>query len=280
MNGRGAALERWTEVCGSPQCRTGWLQLWRSRSAPRLEGTWACSAGCMEAMVAAVVKGRITDWEAGAARRELRMPLGLVLLSRGWITRAELNAALAAQRTHGHGRIGEWLCRLSAVSEATIAKGLAAQWNCTALTAATEGLEVADGLAPGALLHRYGLVLMRHVASARLYLAGGGRAEYASARALEHMLEVPVEAAFLEDSVWRGHSQAISSPALAVPHASGAVVQIAQAIEHRRPAQARVVRVHDHLWLRMRHGRRRRPAPSVEDIVIPLRSQGEIVRAG
>ncbi len=282
---RGFALGPWTEVCGNPHCRTGWLQLWRSRSAPRLEGAWACSAGCMEAIAALVVKRCVADWEEGTAGRELLMPLGLVLLSRGWISRDELNSSLAAQRRYEKGKIGEWLRRLSGVSEATIAKGLAAQWNCTALTQAGSTLEPADHLVPPALLRQYDLVLIRHASSARLYLAGRSRAEYAAAQALQSMLQVPVETAFLEETAWLRHSQALANsgfadPGFAEPHPEGQAVQITQSIERRRPQSARVVRIHNQLWLRMWGARRMRSQGPVEDVVIPLRAQTGIVKTG
>jgi len=234
----------------------------------------------MEAIATLVVKHSIADWEQGTARRELLMPLGLLLLSRGWITRDELNAALAAQRQHGQGRIGEWLCRLGVLSEATVAKGLAAQWNCTALIALTGGIERADDLAPAALLDQYGLVLMRNTMNARLYLAGGSRAEYATARALERMLEVPVEPAFLEDAAWLRYSRSGTREPLDTPHSMGAAVAISQVIERHAPRDARVVRIHNHLWLRMYDGRRKRSPGHLEDVVVALRSHGEMVRAG
>jgi hypothetical protein len=268
---------RWTEECGNPDCRTGWLQLWRRRSTPRLEGMWGCSTACMELIATVVVKRSIEDWEHGTRRRELLMPLGLVLLSRGWITRDELNAALTAQRRYGEGRIGQWLCRLSALSEATLAKGLAAQWNCTALTAATAGIEKAEALVPSMLLDPYGLVLLRNTMNSRLYLAGSCRAEYAAGRALERMLNVPVEPAFLEDGVWRQHTRNRAAADHGAPPASGAVVEITQAVERGAPRQARVVRIHNHLWLRMFDVRRKRSVQSVEDVVIPLRTQAGVL---
>jgi hypothetical protein len=276
-----SVLDRWTQICGNAECRTGWLQIWRSRSTPRLEGAWACCAACMEVITTEAVNRSIADWQQGTARRELLMPLGLVLLSRGWITRDELKAALDAQRQQGCGRIGEWLCRLSALSQTSLAKGLAAQWNCTALTSLTSGIERADGVVPAALLDAYGLALVRDTTTSRLFLAGSSRAECAAARALEHMLNVPVEPAFLEDAVWLEHTRKTGEGSPATPPALGAVVEIARALERCAARDARIVRIHNHLWLRMFQPRRRKgSAEMFQDLVMPLQAEGAIVRAG
>ncbi len=233
----------------------------------------------MDAIAATQVKRCISDWEEGTARRGLLMPLGLVLLSRGWITRDELNGALAAQRLHGEGRIVESLNRLSGVSEATIAKALGAQWNCTALTGDGSGFELVDSLVPWDLLRAYDLLLLRYRGSARLYLVGQERAPHAAVQTLEHMLEQPVEAAFLEDRLWRELHRAAygNDPVLAssIKPQEGAAAYIAQTIEQSRPQYARVARLHDHLWLRMQGLRRKRMQAHVEDRIIPLRAQSD-----
>ena len=193
---------RWIDVCGNRECRTGWLQLFRSRSFPRFEGKWACSAACMERMIADAVRSQIESWEPAPAERALRMPLGLILLSRGWISHRELQEALAAQRQAQNGRIGEWLHRLHGISEETITKALGIQWSCTVLPSGMPGLEFARWLIPAFLRTRYDLAPLRQGSDRALYLAGKYRAEHAAARAMEYMLRERVHAAFLEDSAW------------------------------------------------------------------------------
>jgi hypothetical protein len=62
--------------------------------------------------------------------RQHRIPLGLVLLSRGFIDNQRLQAALQAQRQSRKGRVGEWLMQLGAVNEAQVTMALAIQWSC------------------------------------------------------------------------------------------------------------------------------------------------------
>lgn len=265
--------DRWTAVCGNRQCESGWLQLFRSRLFPRFEGKWACSALCMERVVADTVCSRIESWEPGIASRALRMPLGLILLSRGWITRQELQEALAAQRRAGEGRIGEWLGSLYGIQEATIAKALAIQWNCAVLPSGAAGVDFAPSLVPTFLRQHYGLALLRQQSGAAFYLAGKYSAEHAAAHAMEHMLGAPVQAAFLEDSVW---SAAESYPGDVMELHSGrdgVTAGISGMVEQWRPTDARLVRVHDHLWLRM--WIRRNRGTQIQDAVFPLRGGGD-----
>ena len=233
-----------------------------------------CGAGCMEQSVTDAVRGQIESWEPAPAERALRMPLGLILLSRGWIGHRELQEALAAQRSAGHGRIGEWLHRMHGVSEETVAKGLAIQWSCAVLPSGMPSLEPAPALIPAFLQKRYDFALLRQGPEATLYLAGRYRPEHAAARALEHMLREPVQAAFIEDAVWcRAEMDAADATQLATPGRDGAAAFVSELIERVRPCDARLVRVHDHLWLRMWLGKRGRRPAQVQDLVLPLQGR-------
>lgn len=265
------AASRWTETCANPECRTGWLRLFRSRAIPRFEEKWVCSATCMERVIADAVRGQIESWQPTPAERALRMPLGLILLSRGWISHRELQEALVAQRRAHEGRIGEWLHHLHGISEETIAKGLAIQWNCAVLPSGMPGLEPAPALLPAVLRRRYDLTLLRQGPDAALYLAGRYRPEHAAARAVQHMLREPVHAAFIEDGMWRLAEMDAGDAELEIPGRDGVAAYISELIERARPSDGRLVRVHDHLWLRLWMGRRGRRPMQVRDVVLPLR---------
>jgi hypothetical protein len=228
----------------------------------------------MERFVADAVRGQIDSWEPVAAARSLRMPLGLILLSRGWITHRELQDALTAQRSAGSGRIGEWLGRLHGTSEATIAKAMGIQWNCAVLRSGTPGIEFTTSLIPAFLCRRYGLALLRQRQDEVFYLAGKYRAEQAASRAVEHMLGAPVQAAFLEDSAWNSAGSDADDSVESDAGRDGIAACIAERVERSRPANARLVRIHHHLWLRMWLRRRERTA-QIEDAVFPLSSKRE-----
>lgn len=115
--------------CANPDCRPTSLlnNLGRRREGLTMDNHWYCSADCFEEGA----QGRLAelcrvDIPAEHSRR-FRIPLGLVLLSRGIINNVQLQAALAEQRTHG-GRIGEILVRSGCASEEQVTAGVAAQW--------------------------------------------------------------------------------------------------------------------------------------------------------
>jgi hypothetical protein len=228
----------------------------------------------MERMIADAVRSQIESWEPAPAERALRMPLGLILLSRGWISHRELQEGLAAQRQAQNGRIGEWLHRLHGISEETITKALGIQWSCTVLPSGMPGLEFARWLIPAFLRTRYGLAPLRQGSDRALYLAGKYRAEHAAARAMEHMLRERVHAAFLEDSAWSvADGDGADSTELHLPGRDGVVACIRELIEESRPSDARLVRVHDHLWLRMWLRSRGSHPVQIRDTVLPLRGR-------
>ena len=130
-------------------------------------------------------------------------------------------------------------------------------------------------LIPAFLQKRYGLALLRQGPDRTLYLAGKYRAEHAAARAMEHMLREPVHAAFLEDSVWNSaYADATDTTEVHLPGRDGVAACIAELMERSRPSDGRLVRVHDHLWLRIwLRGGARHPTRT-RDMVLPLRSPG------
>jgi hypothetical protein len=98
-----------------------------------MEGSHYCLDRCLDrALTDAFQRGRYAT-KRGAAPR--RIPLGLLLLSRDELTVQQLRTALEAQRSAGHGRIGEWLQTLGFVSEHQVTAALARQWSCPVLRA-------------------------------------------------------------------------------------------------------------------------------------------------
>src|ERR1700722_20054238 len=119
--------------CSNPNCGSSWLRLFRHRSVPVFEGKWTCSAECTESCVLSALRREIDGRSATREMHRHRIPLGLLMLERGWITREQLRAALRAQEAAGTGRIGEWLVEQHATDEATVTRALGLQWSCPIL---------------------------------------------------------------------------------------------------------------------------------------------------
>jgi hypothetical protein len=80
---RGAARSGLFETCANPGCGSGWLHLWRSRSAPVFEGGWSCSATCTAACMEAAVRRELEGRGSAQESHRHRIPLGLVMLEQG-----------------------------------------------------------------------------------------------------------------------------------------------------------------------------------------------------
>ena len=106
----------------------------------------ACTLERLQAAVSRELDGRGNAVE----KHRHRVPLGLLMLEQGWITRAQLRKALDAQRAASSGRLGEWLVQQHAVDEARVTRALGLQWSCPVLP-----LEAADAGSLTAVMPRY-----------------------------------------------------------------------------------------------------------------------------
>jgi Type II secretion system (T2SS), protein E, N-terminal domain len=246
----------WLETCANPECRTGWMQLWRRRTVPVFEGGWSCSPDCTEARVRAAVvregKGRVA---AGTVHRH-RIPIGLLMLEQGWITESQLRGALISQKQHG-GRLGGWLVRRQGVSEELVTRALALQWSCPVLSAGAHDPAKMAPLVPRLFVDAFGAVPLRLAAGKVLYLGFEDRLDPVLARALERMTGLRVECGVVTDAEFLPAQERMLGakyPAVELVEAVSEetlVRALARMIERARPVEAQLVRVHDFLWLRM-----------------------------
>ena len=264
------------ERCANPGCASGWLHLWRSRSAPMFEGGWNCSAGCTEERLSAAVRREFEGRWSGPAAYRHRLPLGLLMMEQGWITRAQLKQALEAQKAAGVGRLGDFLIRQRAASEQLVTRALSLQWSCPVLPLAFHDAESLSALMPRLFIDAFGALPLRVAAGRLLYLGFEERLDAVLALALERMSGLRVESGLVSSSEFRpAHErmlkagfarvqllEAVSEPAL--------VHALARAVERVRPVESRLVRVHDCLWLRMWKKADAGPVPgtgAVEDVI-------------
>ena len=126
-----AGWKRFLPELGLPSCpHANNRFLWRNKPAVLVNGTRYCIDKCLEhALVDSIA--RVTPLQMHSTAH--RVPLGLLLLSRGSLTEGQLRSALEMQRKEGHGYIGEWLQRLGYVSEEQITSAVARQWSCPIL---------------------------------------------------------------------------------------------------------------------------------------------------
>lgn len=273
--------------CGNPGCAMGWMRLWRSARSPRFEGQWACSPGCMRAMVAAVVR-RERGREVPAAYPH-RVPIGLMLLEQGEISEANLRMALAECRrqeeeTGEAVRLGAWLVGSGLLTEAALTRGLSAQWGCPAFSLANFRAEETAAVLPRLLGEAYGGVPVRASGGRGICLIFAGAVDRSLSYAVGRMTGLRVTAGVAGDREWKqaqeeyGKMPGPRVEFLEAADAGGLAGAMAGRIEKGKAAEALLVRVHEFWWLRL--WRRGTGEPGldgcgeVEDLVGTLRGSG------
>jgi hypothetical protein len=190
-------VERSARQCEFPGCSHR-RRLWRAWLDPlrgySLDGHWYCSPECFEQALAAAVT-QLLPGKVQPPAKTHRVPLGLLMLSRGLVDNEQLKRALKAQKDSGTGRVGEWLRHIGAVSEEQVTQILGVQWSIPVfpLNQSRRFLECAL-LVPFPLLEMAEMVPVHHIPSSQhLYIAFVDRINYSALYALEKMLECHTE---------------------------------------------------------------------------------------
>jgi len=276
---RGKAL---FPTCANTKCASGWLQVWRSRTAPVIEGGWSCSPGCTRVRIAELVHREQTEHARAAGIHRHRIPIGLVLLTEGWITRDQLRKGLHAQKAGEGVRLGSWLTEHCGLAERRVTQALSIQWNCPILAIDREHTTPAISVVPRLFLETFGCLPLRLSDSGILYIAFEDRIDHSLALAIERMSGLRVEAGLVDGSEFRhAHSSILTTrfPRARIVEASTveAMIDVLTAIvEREKPVQARIVRVRGSYWLRawktpdpLESGQHK-SAREVEDVVCSL----------
>lgn len=197
-----ALRRRW--ACMGPDCgeRYG-LRAWCKLPARvQLQEGWCCSPECFEAAVELHARQLIRAATPPPARAH-RIPLGLLLLSHGLISQAQLRDALEAHRQRG-GRLGEWLVRQGAVRENEIAATVGMQWaRPTFPLADSQGWQACRGWVPLALLAALRMLPLYFApAQRRLYVGFTQVVDFNALAGLGDMLGCATEACIVADSAW------------------------------------------------------------------------------
>jgi hypothetical protein len=130
-----------------------------------------------------------------------RVPLGLLLMSRGQLTNSQLRSALAAQSEGGYGRLGYWLEKLELASEQQITAALGMQWACPILPAFAARDAACPRILPFRLLEHFRMLPVHWAGATRvLYVAFSQDVDYTALYAIERMLDCRTEASLLSRS--------------------------------------------------------------------------------
>jgi hypothetical protein len=155
----------------------------------RLHGSVYCAPTCFESATRRhFVRLCAAVLSAPPARH--RVPLGLLMISRGQLTNPQLRSALEAQRAQGGHRLGEWLEKLGFATEQQVTAALARQWACPVLAPTAKCEPSCLRLLPFHLLENSRMWPVQFVSSTRTFhLAFCDGIDYAALYAIEQMLD-------------------------------------------------------------------------------------------
>jgi hypothetical protein len=243
----------WRE-CESPAC--GGIHRKHGLLAGRhFEGRWMCSEACWSAMLLRRIERELVAGDSGGvAAHAHRVPIGLLLLSLGWVTADELQAALESQRKGGRGRIGDWLRKQTAITEKEITRALAMQWNCPVFDLEAYRPQTAE--IPRELVETYRILPLPARNRSALYLAFDNGIDSIASYAVRHMTGVPIESGVAPESAfenaWRRALPLQTRAAAVVPVETTAELHAAvtSTLEGQEVGDARLTRFHQYIWLR------------------------------
>lgn len=192
----GSIIQRWQErfSCNNPECRQG-RRIWRRVSygtgSVQLAGKRYCFPACFEQELDRQLE-QLRIMTASKPRSPHRLPLGLLMLSRGDLDHNQLRIALDTQRQNGYGHIGEWITQLGFAREQQVTAALGAQWLCPVLWRFPERL--ADCTIPLPLLRRFRMAPVHYASATRvLHIAFAGGIEYQALVAIEQVMQCRAE---------------------------------------------------------------------------------------
>jgi Type II secretion system (T2SS), protein E, N-terminal domain len=238
---------------------------WLNRSEEvEFEGRRYCCAPCAEPAFQQEIERHLL-----LARQERerphRIPLGLLLISRGLITSGQLQEALRRQIESAGRSLGSLLREMGAVSEAALTTVLGVQWGCPVfpLEKNRDYLDCAS-LVPFALQQSAG-VLPAHYSSANkiLHLAFTKRIDHTLLYAIERMTGYRAMPCIATD---RLVSEALHRVRASAPLQETVLDSVRQPQEMARmaagyagklrAARAQIVGAADHVWFRFDSPRR------------------------
>jgi hypothetical protein len=203
-----AKWKTWTLPCSNSACnRTSFLPGLSRRHAGICMGKeWFCTADCFEDFLRAKITATISSRQVQDPPQVRRMPLGLLLLSRGILTSEQLALALEKQRAYSIN-LGDAVQILGFATPEQVTSAVAAQWSCPVFTLGGRVLSFPVHV-PRLLLERYELLPVHFVeADKRLTMGFVSRVHYQILAAIEHITGCDATPCFITTQDYRRHLQ-------------------------------------------------------------------------
>lgn len=173
----------------------------------RMHGRWYCSSSCFASAAEERLSELVTSGPEPANRVE-RMPLGLMLVSRGLLTSTEFKEVMDEQKEAGV-EIGEFLVRRGSVSEKQVTAVRATQWGCPVFAAPKYPMQSKINI-PSVFMRLYSMIPLYYVAATNLLLVGFvHNVEYGLLYAIEKMTGCKTQPCFVTPSDFQAQIQEI-----------------------------------------------------------------------
>ncbi len=251
------------EPCANPECRMSSvmhsLSPWKSGRKPgiRAENKWFCCPQCFEIGAGMRMAELINSAAPEEPPRRSRMPLGLLLLSRGCVNNDQLQNALVEQRVHG-GKIGDIICAKGYASEQQVTAAAAAQWGYPVFAFDERKLHL-DVHVPLAILDLYLIVPVLYFRPDRkLLVAFVNGVDHRILSVIEQMTGCVVAPCFVTPTEYRRKRDETKSAARGRELVYRKVAELGQmagiVAEHAaelEAVEARFAYCRDYLWVRL-----------------------------
>jgi hypothetical protein len=189
--------------CGDAACsstRRLWRRIRWRHGTIRFRDARYCAPSCFES-AARQQFARLSASPVAAAPVRHRVPLGLLMISRGQLTNQQLRSALEAQQEDGRHRLGEWLEQMGFATEQQVIAALAQQWACPVLTPQVSCDPACLRLLPYHFLETSRILPVQFVSpTRRFHLAFCDGIDYSALYAIDQMLDCRTQACFTTPS--------------------------------------------------------------------------------
>ncbi len=185
------SLDRLRHRCARPDCpeRGRLWPRWRGHAEEiEFDRKRYCCASCAEFAFEREIERHLLLMRQESERPH-RIPLGLLLISRGQITSNQLREALLRQRERAGQHLGNVLREMEALSEAALTTALSVQWGCPVFPLENNQAYLeCSHLLPSALLQSASVLPVHlSVASKALHLAFTRRIDHTLLYVIERM---------------------------------------------------------------------------------------------
>lgn len=202
----------WPTRCADPDCSRPQLlhAITRRSQGTCLGDSWFCCPDCFQN----AAENKILELGIPSPRpprvQNARIPLGLLLHSRGILTREQLKQALESQRATG-GNFGDAVQQLGFASAEQVTAAVAAQWACPVFPLGSQPL-ASQVRIPRQLLMAYQMLPVHYSEKGRVLLMGFvSSVPYQIVHTVEHITGCTVQPCFITRREYEQHLHAISA---------------------------------------------------------------------